>query len=96
MEKLIEAYRALNEGAVIELQTNDSSSGMNGAISGTCDIGMASRTLKDSESAELTGIVIALDGIAVVVNNENPIDELSKAQVRAIFTGETDVWSDVK
>ena len=95
MEKLIEAYRALNANAEIELQTNDSSSGMNGAIDGTCDIGMASRDLKDSEQAVLTSMAIALDGIAVVVHPDNPLEGLSKEQVKGIFTGELDMWNDV-
>jgi len=95
MEKLIEGYLAVNANADIELQTNDSSSGMNGAMDGTCDIGMASRELKDSEHAALDSLVIALDGIAVVVHPYNPLDGLTKEQVKGIFTGETDVWSDV-
>jgi phosphate transport system substrate-binding protein len=95
MEKLIEAYKAVNPGAVIELQTNDSSTGMTSAIDGICDIGMASRELKDSELAELTAIQIALDGLVVIVNQENPAANLTKEQVKLIFTGETLVWSDV-
>ena len=95
MEKLIEAYKAINSNAVIELQANDSSSGMNGAIDGTCDIGMASRELKDSEKAILTDIPIALDGIAVIVNKDNPLTNLTSAQVRVIFTGEAVKWSEV-
>lgn len=95
MEKLIEAYKAVNPSAVIELQTNDSSTGMTSAIDGICDIGMASRELKDSELAELTAIQIALDGLVVIVNQENPAANLTKEQVKLIFTGETLVWSDV-
>ena len=72
MQKLLEAYQKVNTGAKIELQENDSTTGMTAAIDGTCDIGMASRELKDSEkSAGLTNQVIALDGIAVIVNNKN-------------------------
>ena len=95
MEKLIETYKTLNPNATIELQTNDSSSGMNGAIDGTCDIGMASRELKDSEKAILTNIPIALDGIAVIVNNGNPLTNLTSTQVKSIFTGEAVKWSEV-
>jgi phosphate transport system substrate-binding protein len=80
----------------IEIQQSDSSTGMKNTIDGTCDIGMASRALKDSETgAGLTATQIALDGIAVIVNNENPLTGLTKDQVRAIFTGETLNWSEV-
>lgn len=97
MEKIIEAYKSVNPNAKIELQTSDSTTGVTNAIEGNCDIGMASRALKDSEKAKgVEGIVIAMDGIAVVVNNANPINELSKAQVEAIFTGETIKWNKIK
>lgn len=95
MEKLIEAYKAINTGADIELQTNDSSAGMTAAIEGTCDIGMASRELKDKEAAELKSQAIAKDGIAVIVNTSNTLDSLTLDQVKAIYTGETKVWSDI-
>ncbi len=95
MEKLKEAYLKVNPGAVIEIQQSDSSAGMTGAMDGTCDIGMASRELKDSELAQLTATQIALDGIAVIVNNGNPVAGLSSAQVKSIFTGEAVKWSDV-
>lgn len=97
MQKLLEAYRKVNTGAKIELQENDSTTGMTAAIDGTCDIGMASRELKDSEkSAGLTNQVIALDGIAVIVNNKNSASNITSEQVKAIFTGETTDWSNVK
>lgn len=96
MEKLKEAYIVLNPNAAIEIQMTDSSAGMTAAIDGTCDIGMASRALKESEAKELTGISIALDGIAVIVNQENSIEGLSSEQVRSIFTGETITWNEVK
>ena len=95
MELLKEAYIAVNPNATIEIQMSDSSAGMNGAIDGTCDIGMASRELKDSELETLTCIPIAIDGIAVIVNNENPLPGLTKEQVKAIFTGEVTEWSGV-
>lgn len=95
MEKLIEAYQKVNTNASIELQTSDSTAGMTAVKDGTCDIGMASRELKDSEKSELTGFPIALDGIAVVINPQNPLNELSKEQVKSIFTGEVIVWSDI-
>ena len=97
MEKLLEAYQKVNTGAKIELQESDSTTGMTAAIDGTCDIGMASRELKDSEkSAGLTNQVIALDGIAVIVNKDNKAEDLTSEQVKAIFTGETTDWSNVK
>ena len=96
MEKLAEAYMALNGDVNIEIQTTDSTAGMTSAIDGTCNIGMASRALKDEETAELTGTQIALDGIAVIVNNENPIEGLTSEQVQSIYTGATTTWADVQ
>lgn len=96
MEKLKEAYIAVNPNANIEIQQSDSTTGMNSAIEGICDIGMASRALKDSEiKAGLTHTVIALDGIAVIVNNGSPISELASDQVKTIFMGETTSWSEI-
>ena len=93
MEKLIEAYKAVNTGAEIELQTSDSTTGMTGAADGTLDIGMASRELKDSEvEAGLTATKIAMDGIAVVVNQENPVEDLPAETVKGIFMGEITEW----
>lgn len=97
MEKLIEAYKSVNPNAKIELQTSDSTTGVTNAINGTCDIGMASRALKDSEKAKgVQEVTIAIDGIAVVVNKENPVDNLTKTQVEQIFTGNITKWNDVK
>jgi phosphate transport system substrate-binding protein len=96
MEKLQEAYLAVNANAAIEVQTSDSTTGMTSAIDGICDIGMASRELKDSETeAGLTPTVIAMDGIAVVVNNNNSLEELSSEQVKSIYVGETLTWDEV-
>jgi len=96
MEKLIEAYGALNPQVKIELQTSDSTTGMNSAVEGVCDIGMASRELKDSElQAGLTATVIAMDGIAVIVNPANPLDGLTSQQVRDIYTGNITKWSEL-
>ena len=96
MEKLKEAYVALNPNAEIEIQQTDSTTGMTSTIDGICDIGMASRALKDSEIAEgLKATVIAMDGIAVITNNDFVIDELTSEQVRAIFTGEVTNWAEV-
>ena len=95
MEKLAEGYEAINGAAEIEVQSSDSTAGMSGAADGTFDIGMASRALKDDEAAQLTGTVIANDGIAVIVNNENAISGLTSEQVQKIYTGEITDWSEV-
>ena len=95
MEKLAEAYQAVNKNAKVEIQTSDSSAGMQSAMGGTCDIGMASRDLKDEEAKELTTQTIAKDGIAVIVNKSNTCDNLTMDQIKAIYTGETTVWSDI-
>lgn len=97
MEKLIEAYKTVNPNAKVELQTSDSTTGVTNAINGTCDIGMASRGLKDSEKAKgVKEITIAIDGIAVIVNNSNPTVALNKETVQKIFTGEITKWSQIK
>lgn len=95
MEKLKEAYMAINTAAEIEIQESDSTTGMTAAMEGTCDIGMASRELKESEiEGGLTATQIAMDGIAVVVSNDNPTDELSKDEVKSIFTGDAATWEE--
>ena len=96
MEKLQEAYMALNPNATIEIQQSDSTTGMTSAIDGVCDIGMASRELKDSEKEQLTSTTIAVDGIAVVVNPENPVTNLTSAQIKDIYTGATTTWDIVE
>lgn len=96
MEKLKEAYIVLNPDVTIEIQQSDSTTGMTAAIDGICDIGMASRDLKESElEAGLKATVIAMDGIAVIVNNDCPVDGLTSEQVRDIFTGELLTWDEV-
>ena len=95
MEKLKEAYLALNPNGAIEIQQSDSSAGLAAALAGTCDIAMASRELKESELAALAPTQIALDGIAIIVNQGNPVETLAKEQVKAIFTGEMLSWSEV-
>jgi len=89
MEKLKEAYLAVNPNATIEIQQSDSTTGMTSAVEGICDIGMASR------EKGLKATVIAMDGIAVIVNNDFIVDELTSEQVKAIFTGEVTNWSEV-
>lgn len=96
MEKLKEAYAAVNDKVNIEINTSDSSTGVSSAIEGTCDIGMASRALKDSETAEgVQEVTIAKDGIAVIVNNDNPIDDLSAETVKNIYVGDILTWSEI-
>lgn len=96
MEALKEAYLAINTNAEIEIQTSDSTTGVNSAKEGICDIGMASRELKDEEkSAGLTATVIAIDGIAVIVNDNNPIETMTKDQVKSVYIGETTDWSQL-
>ena len=97
MEKLKEAYVAINPDVQIEVQQSDSTTGMTSAAEGVCDIGMASRELKDSElSAGLTPTVIATDGIAVIVNKDSSVDSLTSDQVKSIYTGTITKWSEVK
>lgn len=96
MEKLAEAYMAINGNVKIQIQTSDSSTGMSSAIEGLCDIGMASRAVKDSELAEgLVSTTICMDGIAVVVNQENEVSNLTLEQIRQIFIGEVTSWGDI-
>ena len=96
MEKLKEAYEAVNKNVTVEVQQSDSTTGVTSAAEGICDIGMASRELKDEEKElGLTATVIAQDGIAVVVNTSNETEDLISDQVKAIFTGETTEWEDL-
>lgn len=95
MEKLKEYYEKINPNSKVEIQITDSTSGITSAIEGTCDIGMSSRTLKENELLQLRSIEIALDGIAVIVNNQNYIDNLSNEMVKKIFTGEISNWNEV-
>lgn len=96
MEKLAEAYAKVNADVEIEIQESDSSTGMQSTIDGLCDIGMASRELKDSETeAGLTPTVIAKDGIAVIVNKDSGITELTSEQVMNIYLGEILTWEEL-
>ncbi len=94
MEKLVEAYAAVNANAAIEVQQSDSTTGVNSAMEGICDIGMASRDLKEEETG-VTATVIAQDGIAVIVNLENTIDDLTSDQVKDIYTGKVTAWDEI-
>ena len=96
MEKLKEAYLAIHPQADIEVQQSDSSTGVSDTIDGSCDIGMASRSLKDSEIEQgVVSTVISMDGIAVIVNNESPVNELTSEQVMQIYTGEVTFWDQI-
>ena len=97
MEKLAEAYNAVNPDLEIQVQQSDSTTGVTDAINGISDIGMASRELKDDETSQgITGTVIALDGIAVIVNSENPVEDIASDMITKIYTGEVTAWDDVK
>lgn len=93
MEKLAERYQALNSGVSIEIQSTGSSAGMQSAMEGTADLGMASRELKASELEVLTAQPIAIDGIAVITNKANTIGDLTIDEVKAIYVGESTEWS---
>lgn len=96
MEKLKEAYEKLNSDVTVEVQQSDSTTGITSAIEGVCDIGMASRELKpEEEQQEITSQVIAIDGIAVIVNNTNELEDMTSEQVKAIFTGEATEWEEL-
>ncbi|MBQ9092217.1 MAG: substrate-binding domain-containing protein, partial [Anaerotignum sp.] len=95
VEKIKEAYEAINPNVTVEMQQSDSTIGMNSLKEGMCDIGMASRELKESElEAGLIPTVIAMDGIAVVVNHKNAVDGLKSEEVKAIYKGEMDEWTE--
>ncbi len=96
MEKLQESYRQLNPDVSFEMQSNGSSQGIKAAIDGSYDIGMSSRELKEDEATELNRHILAIDGIAVIVNNENPTENLTSEDITSIYTGEIIKWSEVK
>ena len=97
MEKLKEAYEKVNPNATIEVQESDSTTGVSNAAKGTLDIGMASRELQGSETSEGLKVTrIAKDGIAIIVNKDNKVDNLTLKQIKNIYTGKTTSWSDVK
>lgn len=95
MEKLVEAYKELNPNANVQIQSNGSSAGITAASEGTAQIGMSSRELKDEEKGDVQGTVLAQDGIAVVVNKENPLDDITMEQIQSVFKGETPEWTEL-
>ena len=96
MEKLVEAYNVHNPDVTINIQSNGSSVGIQDAISGNAQIGMSSRELKDEEAAELAEETIAMDGIAVIVNKANPLNDLTMEQIKNIYIGDITMWSEVE
>jgi len=99
MEKVIgflsEAYMEENGDIKVTYNPTGSSSGIQAVSEGRCDIGLASRDLKEEEQADLTGTVVAIDGIGIIVNSENPVADLSVEQVGKIYTGEIANWKEV-
>ena len=95
MEKLAEGYEAVNKDVTVEVQQSDSTTGVNMAAEGTADIGMASRELKDDEAAKLQNTVIATDGIAVIVNKANTLDDITSDQVKSIYVGDALSWDEI-
>ncbi|MBQ8725058.1 MAG: substrate-binding domain-containing protein [Oscillospiraceae bacterium] len=97
MEILADEYKSLNEGVTIEIQQTGSSAGITSTIEGACDIGMASREIKESEVENgVVPTVIAMDGIAVIVNNNNPAENLTSDQIKGIYTGEITDWNEIQ
>lgn len=96
MEKLAEAYQGLNPDVTVEVNQSDSTTGVTSTLEGACDLGMASRDLKDSETEQgAESVVIATDGIAVIVSNDNAVEDLTADQVKQIFTGEVTAWNEI-
>ena len=93
MQKLADAYKAINPDVEIEIQQTGSGAGITATIEGAVDLGMSSRELKDEEKDKgIEGLTIAMDGIAVIVNKENTVEDLTSEQIRQIFTGEVTEW----
>lgn len=96
MEKIAERFEKANEGVSVEIQQIGSSAGIKNAIDGVSEIGMASRDLKEEEkSAGLQETKIAIDGIAVITNKNNPVKNLTTDQVKDIYTGKITNWKEV-
>lgn len=95
MEKLAEAYQKVNSGVTVDVQQSDSSTGIKDAINGTSDIGMASRDISDDELSQgIKSVTIAQDAIAVIVNKDNAVDDITMDEIKAIYTGSKTTWSD--
>ncbi len=97
MQVIADSYKAIYADVEIEIQQTGSGAGITSTIEKACDIGMSSRALKAEELAQgLTEITMAMDGIAVIVNNENAAEDLTSEQIRQIFTGEVTDWNQVQ
>ncbi len=96
IEKMAEDYKRFNPNVVIEITATDSSDGLNSAIRGECDFAMSSRELADYENELLEKKAVARDGIAVIVNAENPVDDLTEKQIKQIYDNNAEKWSDLK
>ena len=97
MQVIADSYKAIYADVEIEIQQTGSGAGITSTIEKACDIGMSSRALKEEELAQgLTETTIAMDGIAVIVNNENAAEDLTSEQIRQIFTGEVTDWNQVQ
>ncbi|MBT9625210.1 MULTISPECIES: substrate-binding domain-containing protein [Ruminococcus] len=95
MEKLAEAYQKANTNVTVDVQQSDSSTGIKDAINGTSDIGMASRDISDDELSQgIKSVTIAQDAIAVIVNKDNAVDDITMDEIKAIYTGSKTTWSD--
>lgn len=95
MEKLAEAYQKVNTNVTVDVQQSDSSTGIKDAINGTSDIGMASRDISDDELSQgIKSVTIAQDAIAVIVNKDNAVDDITMDEIKAIYTGSKTTWSD--
>ncbi|WP_071026340.1 substrate-binding domain-containing protein [Peptoniphilus raoultii] len=96
MEKIVEAYQKLNPKFVADIQATGSTAGVQSAIEGSAQLGMASRELKDEEAAQVKNDVIARDGIAVIVNKENPQEDMTLEQIKNVFVGSIADWTELK
>lgn len=95
MEKLAEAYQKVNTNVTVDVQQSDSSTGIKDAINGTSDIGMASRDISDDELSQgIKSVTIAQDAIAVIVNKDNAVEDITMDEIKAIYTGSKTTWSD--
>lgn len=96
MEKLVDKYKEFNPGFEADIQSNGSSAGIQAATEGVAEIGMSSRALKPEELEKVQSVTIAMDGIAVIVNNDNPIDDITLDNIHNIFVGDAKDWSEVE
>ena len=96
MTQLIEGYSEYNPNAQITLEITDSTDGLNAAMQGECDLAMSSRSLASYETELLESYVIAADGIAVIVNSENPLTDISLSRLKTIYDGDVSTWGELE